>query len=41
MIVTVEEDVLAGGFGTAVWETLSDGVAVRRGSSASGCPTAT
>jgi 1-deoxy-D-xylulose-5-phosphate synthase len=25
LLVTVEEGVLAGGFGTAVWETLSDG----------------
>ena len=41
LLVTVEEGVLAGGFGSAVWETLND---VRRpttrGSCASGCPTA-
>jgi 1-deoxy-D-xylulose-5-phosphate synthase len=30
LLVTVEEGVLAGGFGTAVWETLSDGGAVPR-----------
>ena len=40
-LVTVEEGVLAGGFGSAVWETLSDGGLPARGSSASGCPTAT
>jgi 1-deoxy-D-xylulose-5-phosphate synthase len=28
LLVTVEEGVLAGGFGTAVWETLGDGGAV-------------
>jgi 1-deoxy-D-xylulose-5-phosphate synthase len=28
LLVTVEEGVLAGGFGSAVWETLSDGGAV-------------
>ena len=41
LLVTVEEGVLAGGFGTGVWEALSDGGARRRGSCASGCPTAT
>ena len=30
LLVTVEEGVLAGGFGTAVWETLSDGGAAPR-----------
>ena len=25
LLVTIEEGVLAGGFGTAVWETLNDG----------------
>jgi 1-deoxy-D-xylulose-5-phosphate synthase len=30
LLVTVEEGVLAGGFGTAVWETLSDGGMVPR-----------
>jgi 1-deoxy-D-xylulose-5-phosphate synthase len=30
LLVTVEEGVLAGGFGTAVWEALSDGGAVPR-----------
>ena len=39
LLVTVEEGVLAGGFGSAVWESLSEGGA-RRGSSASGCPDA-
>jgi 1-deoxy-D-xylulose-5-phosphate synthase len=30
LLVTVEEGVLAGGFGSAVWETLSDsGIALR------------
>ena len=43
LLVTVEEGVLAGGFGSAVWETLSDaGIASARSRScASGCPTAT
>ena len=30
LLVTVEEGVLAGGFGSAVWETLSEGGAVPR-----------
>jgi len=30
LLVTVEEGVLSGGFGTAVWETLSDGGIVPR-----------
>ena len=30
LLVTVEEGVLAGGFGTAVWEALSDGGAAPR-----------
>ena len=30
LLVTVEEGVLAGGFGTAVWEALSEGAAVPR-----------
>jgi deoxyxylulose-5-phosphate synthase len=41
LLVTVEEGVLAGGFGSAVWETLSDAGVAPGGSSASGCPTAT
>ena len=42
LLVTVEEGVLAGGFGSAVWETLNDaGAGARRGSCASACPTAT
>ncbi len=30
LLVTVEEGILAGGFGTAVWEALSDGGAAPR-----------
>ena len=41
LLVTVEEGVLAGGFGSAVWETLNETGASRRASCASGCPTAT
>ena len=41
LLVTVEEGVLPGGFGSAVWETLSDGRRRRRASCASACPTAT
>ena len=41
LLVTVEEGVLAGGFGSAVWETLSDARHRGAGSCGSGCPTAT
>ncbi len=42
LLVTVEEGVLAGGFGSAVWETLNEaGARDRRASCASGSPTAT
>ena len=45
LLVTVEEGVLAGGFGSAVWESLSDvGLEVGRagsGSSGLACPTGT
>ena len=41
LLVTVEEGVLAGGFGAAVWETLERGGAMPRASCASACPTAT
>ena len=41
LLVTVEEGVLAGGFGSAVWETPRRGRRSRRASCASACPTAT
>ena len=41
LLVTVEEGVLAGGFGSAVWETLSRPARDHRGSCASACPTVT
>ena len=41
LLVTVEEGVLAGGFGSAVWECLSEGGVVPPRSCGSGCPTAT
>ena len=42
LLVTVEEGVLAGGFGSAVWETLNEtGGERRRGSCAWACRTAT
>jgi 1-deoxy-D-xylulose-5-phosphate synthase len=41
LLVTVEEGVLAGGFGTAVWETLNEAGTAGAGSCAWGCPTAT
>jgi 1-deoxy-D-xylulose-5-phosphate synthase len=37
LLVTVEEGVLAGGFGTAVWETLSDS-GLQGGAAAAGLP---
>ena len=41
LLVTVEEGVLAGGFGTGVWEVALRRAASLRASCASGCPTAT
>ena len=42
LLVTIEEGVLAGGFGTAVWETLNDGGgAVAADPARRRCPTAT
>ena len=41
LLVTVEEGVLAGGFGTAVWENLSTTASAPSGCCASACPTAT
>ena len=42
LLVTVEEGVLAGGFGSAVWEALNDARRrTCRASCASACPTAT
>jgi deoxyxylulose-5-phosphate synthase len=42
LLVTIEEGVLAGGFGSAVWETLNDaGQGDSARSSASVCRTAT
>ena len=38
LLVTVEEGVLAGGFGSAVWETLNDAGVTTRGSSGWGLP---
>ena len=40
LLVTVEEGVLAGGFGSAVWETLNGPVPRRLGSCAWACQTA-
>ena len=41
LLVTVEEGVLAGGFGTAVWESFAEeGAVAPRASCASACPTA-
>ena len=41
LLVTVEEGVLAGGFGSAVWETLNDAGVDGRGSCGSVSPTST
>ena len=41
LLVTVEEGALAGGFGSAVWETLNDAGVTGRASSGWGYPTAT